>query len=113
MTTSTPAIDIPAAPKPKTKTKTWRSKAQWKALLDEFSNCGLTQAAFCKKHQIATSSLHKWLKYFESQSTVAEFIDITEPLAKAPSPQAAPENGGQWQVELKLGPGVVLRMRNA
>ncbi len=113
MTTSAPTIDLPIPPKPRPKTKTWRTKTQWKELLEEFASSGLTKSAFCKRHQIASSSLHKWLKYFEGKSAGAEFIDITEPLAKATSPLPAPKNDSQWQVELELGAGVVLRMRKA
>ena len=111
MTNSSAAIDLPTHSKPRKKTKTWRSKAQWKALLDEFPTSGLTKSAFCKKHQISTGSLHKWQNYFDDQSPAAEFINITKPIAKATSVQPAPKTDSHWQVELDLGAGVVLRVR--
>jgi len=33
-----------------------RSRGQWKVLLEEFNNSGLTKTAFCEKHRIVTSA---------------------------------------------------------
>ena len=87
-----------------------RTQEQWKALLDEYNTSGLTRAAFCKKHRIATSSLYRWQQLFEHASN-ADFIDVTEPLANAPKPHPVPVRDNDWQVELELGAGIVLRLR--
>jgi len=87
-----------------------RTQEQWKALLDEYNTSGLTRAAFCKKHRIATSSLYRWQQLFEHASN-ADFIDVTEPLADAPKPHPVPVRDNDWQVELELGAGIVLRLR--
>ena len=100
-----------SAPKPLHKTQ--RTKSQWKALLGEYTASGLTQTAFCKKHKIATSSLHKWRKKLSGQTEspgTEAFIDISEPLAKARPQQVPSRTAQQWQVELELGSGVVLRV---
>lgn len=113
MTNETPSAVIPTYTTPKRRHKTQRTKAQWKALLDEYTDCGLTQAAFCKQHKIATSSLHKWRKHLSGKPSSLEFIDISEPLAKVETPQPTLKDLGQaayWQVELELGAGVVLRV---
>ena len=107
MTTSVTTIE-PSPHKPKT--KVWRTKAQWKALLEAFNSSGLTKSAFCKQHQIATGSLHKWQKHFADQAATTEFIDITAPLAEARSPLTPSKPEGHWQVELELGAGVILRV---
>ncbi len=111
MTTSATPINFTTQSTPKPKTRVQRTKAQWKSLLEQYATSGLTQAAFCQKHRIATSSLCKWRKYFASQDAASDFIDITESLAKTPSPFGDSDRDDQWQVELELGRGVVLRVR--
>ncbi len=111
MKTSTPTIDSPAHTLSKQKKKVRRSKAQWKALLDELASSGMTKSAFCQKHRIAPSNLYRWQKLLAEESTPGDFIEITEPLVETePAPSAA-FNDSPWQVELALGAGVVLRVR--
>ncbi len=110
MSTSAASIDL-TRHSHRRRTKVIRTKAQWKALLDELDASGLTKSAFCKNHHIATSSLHKWQKYFAAKSTAAEFVDITEPLSRAAPPLPVHNNDNHWQVELELGAGMVLRVR--
>ena len=88
-----------------------RSKAQWKALLEEFSKIGLTKSAFCKKHQIATSSLYRWQQLSAEHAGPTDFVDVTQPLSSTPVPPPVPSGGDDWQVELELGAGIVLRLR--
>lgn len=111
MMPTVPAVELPGHSIQKRKTKVMRSKAQWRSLLDECATSGLTKTAFCKKHRISTSSLCKWQKFFNGPTGDAEFVDITEPLAKAESPFPVSESGNHWQVELELGAGVILRVR--
>lgn len=95
----------------KRKTKVWRSKDQWKALLDELASSGLTKAAFCQIHSIAPSNLYRWQKLLAEESTTDDFINITEPLVQAVPETSVPVSDNLWQVELALGAGVVLRVR--
>jgi hypothetical protein len=111
MTTPVSPIDLKTKSTQKLKTRVYRTKAQWKALLEEYATSGLTQAEFCQKHHIATSSFYKWQKYFASQPAASDFIDITAPLAKAAPPLADYGRDDHFQVELELAPGVVLRVR--
>lgn len=101
-----------AQPQPtsRRRTRIMRTQEQWRALLEEFNTSGLTRAAFCKKHRIATSSLYRWQQLFEHVSD-ADFIDVTEPLANAPQSHPDPVRDNDWQVELELGDGIVLRLR--
>jgi hypothetical protein len=87
-----------------------RTQEQWKALLEEFNTSGLTRAAFCKKHRIATSSLYRWQQLFEHASNT-DFIDVTGPLVNAPGSHPVSVRDNDWQVELELGSGIVLRLR--
>lgn len=115
MITSTPATDLPSQqqPKPnlKPRTRVMRSQGQWNALLAEFNNSGLTKTAFCKKHRIATSSLYRWQQLLSEQTGVTDFIDVTQPLASTPESSLAQVHDNDWQVELELGAGIVLRLR--
>jgi hypothetical protein len=52
ITTSVSAIDLKTTSTQKPKTRVRRTKAQWKALLEEYAISGLTQAEFCQKHHI-------------------------------------------------------------
>jgi hypothetical protein len=88
-----------------------RTQDQWKALLEEFNTSGLTRTAFCKKHQIATSSLYRWQQLFAGHTEDTDFIDVTQSLADTPEPRRAPAGDNNWQVELALGSGIVLRLR--
>jgi len=90
-----------------------RTQEQWKALLEEFNTSGLTRAAFCKKHRIATSSLYRWQKLFDGHAGNADFIDVTEPLSNAPTSYPVPVRNNDWQVELELGAGIILRLRTS
>lgn len=97
-------------PKPKPAKRVMRSQGEWKTLLEAFNNSGLTKAAFCKQHRIATSSLYRWQSIFSQHNGDTDFIDVTESLATTPAPPA-PERDNPWQVELALGDGIVLRLR--
>jgi hypothetical protein len=116
MITSTPATGLLSQPQPepnlKPRTRVMRTRRQWKALLNEFNDSGLTRSAFCKKHRIATSSLYRWQQLFTEQSGGAtDFIDVTHPLSSTPLPPPAQARDNDWQVELELGAGIVLRLR--
>jgi hypothetical protein len=115
MITSTPATGFLSQaqpePNPKPRTRVMRTQSQWKALLAEFNNSGLTKSAFCKKHRIATSSLYRWQQLSNDRASDADFIDVTEPLANVPKSHSVPVRDNDWQVELELGSGIVLRLR--
>ena len=115
MTTSTPDTGLLSQPQPEPKptprTRHMRTHRQWKALLNEFNDSGLTRSAFCKKHRIATSSLYRWQQIFAEQSGASDFIDVTQPLSSTTPPTPAPTPDNDWHVELELGAGIVLRLR--
>ena len=99
-------------PNPKPRTRVMRTQRQWKALLNEFNDSGLTRLAFCKKHRIAASSLYRWQQLLaEEPGGATEFIDVTQPLANAPASAPTHSCDNNWQVELELGAGIVLRLR--
>ena len=109
MTTS--ALDIPSFTLPRPKSRITRTKAQWKSLVEEFHVSGLTRAAFCKRHGIATSCLYRWQKLVAEESVPTDFVDITEPVTRATDTRSFADTSSDWQVELELGAGVILRVR--
>lgn len=104
-------LELPVSVRPTSKIRTQRTRDQWKSLVAGFATSGLTKTAFCKKQRIATSCLYRWQKVFASQPTSADFIDITKTVSSAPTAQRLADNNPQWQVELELGAGIVLRVR--
>ncbi|TCO69272.1 IS66 family insertion sequence element accessory protein TnpA [Chromatocurvus halotolerans] len=96
---------------PAAKPRTQRSRAQKKALVEQFHASGLTRAAFCKQHGIATSCLSRWQKALSPEASANGFIDITQSVSAAALPRPAAKECPRWQVELELGAGVVLRVR--
>ena len=111
MIISTSDANSPSRPQPKPAKRIMRSRSQWKALLEAFNTGELTKAAFCKKHRIATSSLYRWQQILSQGTVDTDFIDITEPLSITPAPPPVHECDNNWQVELALGAGIVLRLR--
>jgi hypothetical protein len=117
MITPTSATDFLSHPEPQSqptsrrRARVMRTQEQWKALLEEFNISGLTKSAFCKKHRIATSSLYRWQQLSNDRASDADFIDVTEPLANVPKSHSVPVRDNDWQVELELGSGIVLRLR--
>ena len=116
MVTSTPTTGFlpqpQSQPNPKPRTRVMRTQRQWKALLSEFNDSGLTRLAFCKKHRIATSSLYRWQQLFAEQSGGAsDFVDVTPTLSNTAATAPAHVRDNDWQVELELGAGIVLRLR--
>ncbi len=104
-----------ASPKPK---RIFRSSDQWREILSEYENGDLTQTDFCREKGIALSNFSRWRKKLAHQGEPPQevsppFVELTG--AKAGrheySASAGHDNVQQWQIELDLGQGRVLRMR--
>lgn len=94
------------------------NKSQWAQLISDYEAGQLSQQAFCQKHYISVSSLHKWRKLLKNPAdnivtSPSSFIEVVLPSdalnQSAPVASATPHN--DWQVELDLGKGIVLRLR--
>jgi hypothetical protein len=110
----TTAVTLPSPQQSRPKKRINRSRSQWQSLIDDFHRSGLTKVAFCKQYGVATSSLNRWQRMLEDQPERSDFIDVTEPLSRAPAapaPGCDPDNA--WQVEVALGNDIVLRIRTA
>ena len=90
-------------------TRNRRTAEQWRALIAEQSECGLSQSAFCKRKKLALSTFNLWKRRLaESDGPPAtrsgeqdSWIDLG---------QLASSRSG-WDIELDLGDGVCLRLR--
>lgn len=87
-----------------------RSPDQWKALVDQYRNSGLSARRFCAQHNIGYASFCNWRQRVGEQTPgqsgpsdrPAAFIDLSALApARAPSP---------WHIVLSLGDGVELRL---
>lgn len=89
------------------------SEARWRQLVAQYESGSLTQKIFCQQHQISIGSLHKWRKRFKQIEGMNDFIEISQTIIPTtPSlPPDMEQNNSDWQVELELGQGMVLRVR--
>lgn len=97
-----------------------RSGAQWQSLIERAERSPLSVEAFCRGEGVSTASFYQWRKRLDAEGASREvvrgkpsealqerFIDLGA-LGLAASDEAA---GLPWQIELELGAGVVLRLR--
>ena len=96
------------------KQHTFRSKAQWRVLINQYENSAQTQKVFCEQHGIAVSSFHQWRNRFKQDEIVSndDFIDMTPKSEVYPSPRNTPSES-PWLLELDLGQGMTLRLRQS
>jgi transposase-like protein len=94
-----------------------RTSEQWQQIFEQHASSGLQIAAFCKQQKLNTSSFYAWRKRLEnntlcttvtdkqgiSENNQDDWVNVTQEQAM-PSPN--------WDVELALPNGIVLRMMN-
>lgn len=106
-----------------------RSTQEWLALFDEWAASGLTQRAFCAMKGIKPGTFGQRRRALLAQGALVqggkssqpapELIELTLPPQKAEPLQTAtlssgtpPATGtGRWDLELELGPGLILRLQ--
>ena len=91
-----------------------RSRSQWQSLIARAEHSELSIAEFCRRESISTASFYNWRKRLggaASGATVAAasvedgaFLELGVLGSEAAGP--AP-----WEIELELGAGMVLRLR--
>lgn len=99
-----------------------RSESQWRSLVSAFERSGEARRAFCTRQGLALSTFDWWRKRVGGGAAVARpdraalrprsapgFVELTA----APVARAAPRGPNQsgWALELELGNGLVLRLR--
>lgn len=88
-----------------------RSADEWGSLVREHEVSGLSAKAFCKERGIGEASFYKWHQRFAAEkslpvSPALSFMDVSA-LAMAPGRERGRQ---QWEIELELGEGLVLRL---
>jgi hypothetical protein len=92
----------------KQSTRTHRSESDWQTLIQQQSVSGSSVRAFCKQHQIGDQSFYHWRKRLATLSVktpTIDLIDITSLVDASPS--------ARWHIELDLGDGIKLNLRQA
>jgi len=83
-----------------------RSESEWRALFARYDQSGQTQEQFCAEQGVVLSSFARWRQKLRAASR--------NPPAAAPEAvfvELASASEPHWDVELQLGAGVVLRLR--
>ena len=85
-----------------------RSESDWQKLIQQHATSGLSVRAFCKQHHIGDQSFYCWRKRLATlpiESPAINPVDITSIVTTEPSPR--------WHIELDLGDGIKLNLRQA
>lgn len=97
---------------PVTPHRVYRSENEWRDIISTFEQSGQTRAGFCAEHGLGLSTFTRWRNRLRgtgssapARNEEAMFIELPTSVPEAPAPA--------WDVELELGSGVVLRLRQA
>jgi transposase-like protein len=83
--------------------------AERAVILEEFHRSGLTRLAFSRSHNVALSTLSKWLTNARKESKTSAPVLFKELKA----PQAPTLSGMMWAVEIVSPDDLVIRCREA
>jgi hypothetical protein len=80
-----------------------RTRSDWEELIEKFERSGLSRQRFCMEGSIPVSSFDYWRRKLrrERSPAASSFIELPK----------VSSLGSDWDVELELGGGVVLRLR--
>lgn len=98
----------------------YRSRAEWKTLIDNYPSSGLTQKKYCQKNNISMSGFYNWSSTFKkeaAQPQASDLVELVPDRSLLPSPNTvieAEENhsrASSWRIELSVSDTIVLRIR--
>ena len=101
--------------------KVRRSPEEWQALIKQFNQGQLSRQAFCKQQSLALSTFDLWRRRLKivdakpprpSEAMFVELSSSDDSRSSAQSGQPLPTSTS-WDIELQIGDGVVLRLRQA
>ena len=84
-------------------TRVHRSREEWQQLVNDHADSGLTQSAFCRQRKINPVSFNKWKRQLEKEVTDDDWVSLTPEGFRSPG----------FDIELELGNGMVLRLRQS
>jgi len=80
---------------------------QWQEIMLAYDQSGLTQEAFCDRESLAPSTFYSWRKRLKgikkTKPKKSMFVELTPPQTE--------QQPIDWDVELRLGDHIVLRLR--
>lgn len=88
--------------------KTRRTPQQWQQLISDWQHSGQTVAEFCQSQHVTASNFYLWRKRLDpdvTEATLSPWIALSSPAG------TDVVNGNDWQLELSLPGGVILRMK--
>ena len=89
-----------------------RSAVQWRMVIDEQQQSGLTQEAFCKAHGVSSTALAKWRQRLGAGGKQTRVIKAKAPaFVEIARPPRVADAG--MKVRLDLGAGIVLKLTRA
>ncbi len=91
-----------------------RSRAEWRQLIDAQASSGLTQKAFCERAGVSLATFGYWKRKLRAEAPCTSTEPGTETVSCADwieLPIEGSATGGGWQIELALGNGLCLRLR--
>lgn len=99
---------------PTTKPSARLSAHQWRQLIKQQHESGLSQKAFCQSRNIGLSTFNTWKHKLEKKAD--SLTDQLQPEASSDWIELPPDTqettaSASWHIELELPGGVVLRMR--
>ncbi|WP_422452199.1 MULTISPECIES: IS66 family insertion sequence element accessory protein TnpA [unclassified Endozoicomonas] len=97
-----------------TKPFTRLNPEQWQQIIDQQIASGLSQKAFCQTQNISLATFTNWKRKLRDNDNTDSF-DIAQASApewvEVPNGLTEPPASLNWQLELELPGGVILRMR--
>ena len=84
-----------------------RTASEWQELISRFDGAGQTRKAFCLSQGVSLSTFDLWrrrLRGRTAERSESMFVEVSP---------VEPNAVSSWDVELELGGGVILRVRNA
>ena len=92
-----------------------RTPEQWQQIFEQYAVSGLTVTVFCKQQKLNTSSFYAWRKRLENNTPCASNIDKQETRNSNDNDwfnvtQAQTIPSPNWDIELALPNGIILRM---
>ena len=89
----------------------YRSKEQWRQLIEEYETSDLSIDGFCTQKGIKYMTFYKWRKRLQQNegalNTTPSFIELANTTNSSFTQEPI------WNIELELGSGTILRLRRA
>ncbi len=91
-----------------------RSIEEWRTINAQFEASGLSVQKFCAEQNLGLSTFSRWRqRLLRADADRQSPVESREALFLELDGASPTDSPSAWEVELELGPGVVLRLRRA